>query len=133
MRVYAEDFCDFLTLSAFVRIGPRTALRRAIAACGSSPRRLNQRHNHKGRNMSDKADEKVVETKKLRKTGNSSGVTLSRKVLAAAGFAAGEDVTVTATPGKIIVSQAGGIYARTRAAGRACLEQYRYALEVLGS
>ncbi len=83
--------------------------------------------------MSDKADEKVVETKKLRKTGNSSGVTLSRKVLAAAGFAAGEDVTVTATPGKIIVSQAGGIYARTRAAGRACLEQYRYALEVLGS
>lgn len=83
--------------------------------------------------MSENSGEKVVETKKLRRTGNSSGVTLSRKVLVTAGFAPGEDVTVTATPGRITVTQGEGLHARTRAAGRACLEQYRYALEVLGS
>lgn len=82
--------------------------------------------------MNDAEEPQVIETKKLRKTGNSQGVTLSRAVLTAAGFAPGEEVALSASPGKIIISQARGGYARTRAAGRACLEQYRYALEMLG-
>ncbi len=74
----------------------------------------------------------ITEQKKLRRTGNSSGVTLSKKVLAAAGISAGEEVTVVATAGRIIITPADGAAQRTRAAGQAVLEQYRYAFERLG-
>ncbi len=74
----------------------------------------------------------ITETKKLRRTGNSSGVTLSKKVLAAAGISAGTPVVVTAVEGRIVITPAGGPAQLTRAAGKAMLEQYRYAFERLG-
>lgn len=74
----------------------------------------------------------ITEQKKLRRTGNSSGVTLSKKVLAAAGINPGEEVVVTATDGRITIAPAGGAAEQTRAAGRAVFEQYRYAFERLG-
>lgn len=78
------------------------------------------------------AENTVIETKKLRRTGNSSGVTLSKKALAAAGIATGAEVVVTATAGAITITPANNAAQRTRAAGQAVLEQYRYAFERLG-
>ncbi len=72
------------------------------------------------------------EKKRLRRTGNSTGVTLTRGALDAAGFSEDEAVTVTATRGKVVITPEGGAYDRTVEAGRAALEQYRYAFEKLG-
>lgn len=76
-------------------------------------------------------DEPIEEARKLRKTGNSYGVTLSRKALDRAGFSPDAPVTVRAEPGQVIITAQGSDYDQTRAAGRAALEQYRVAFEHL--
>lgn len=74
----------------------------------------------------------ITETKNLRRTGNSSGVTLSKKVLAAAGIERGDAVVVSASAGRIMITPARNEARATKAAGQAVLEQYRYAFERLG-
>lgn len=76
--------------------------------------------------------EPLKETKKLRRTGNSSGVTLSKPILAAVGLTTGSEVVVTVLDGQIIITPAHSVARRTEEAGRAVLEQYRYAFERLG-
>ncbi|MFN3835874.1 MAG: hypothetical protein ACK4NO_08235 [Glycocaulis sp.] len=77
------------------------------------------------------ADAPVNETRKLRKTGNSYGVTLSKAALDAAGFSPDHPVAVIAEPGRVIIRSAGGAYDDTVEAGREALAQYRFALEAL--
>lgn len=74
----------------------------------------------------------VRETRKLRKTGNSYGVTLSRKTLDVAGLSPDTPVVVHAEKGRVVISAEGGEYDATVAAGREALAQYRYALTKLG-
>jgi antitoxin component of MazEF toxin-antitoxin module len=76
--------------------------------------------------------EPVRETRKLRKTGNSYGVTLSRKALDAAGLVPDTPVVVRAEKGRVVISAEGGEYDATVAAGREALAQYRFALTKLG-
>lgn len=76
--------------------------------------------------------EPVRETRKLRKTGNSYGVTLSRKTLDVAGLSPDTPVVVHAEKGRVVISAEGGDYDATVAAGREALAQYRYALTKLG-
>lgn len=78
------------------------------------------------------ASDAVRESRKLRRTGNSYGVTLSRKLLDAAGFSPDTPVSLHAEPGRVVITLEGGAYDATRAAGRAALEQYRVAFERLG-
>ena len=78
------------------------------------------------------SEDRVTEEKKLRQTGNSTGVVLSRRALDAAGLLPDAQVRITAAPGQITITAAGGDHDRTVAAGRAALEQYRYAFEQLG-
>lgn len=73
------------------------------------------------------------ESRKLRRTGNSYGVTLSRKMLETAGFSPDTPVSLHAEPGRVVITVEGGAYDATRAAGRAALEQYRTAFETLGA
>lgn len=77
-------------------------------------------------------EDAVRETRKLRKTGNSYGVTLSRRALEAAGLSPDEPVSITAEPGCVTVRAAGGAYDATIEAGREALAQYRFAFERLG-
>lgn len=77
------------------------------------------------------ADAPVNETRKLRKTGNSYGVTLSRAALEKAGFSPDRPVAVIAEPGRVIIRPVGGEYDATVEAGREALAQYRFALEAL--
>lgn len=74
----------------------------------------------------------VRETRKLRKTGNSYGVTLSRKALDTAGLSPETPVVVRAEKGRVVISAEGGVYDLTVAAGREAMAQYRYALTKLG-
>jgi antitoxin component of MazEF toxin-antitoxin module len=78
------------------------------------------------------AADAVRESRKLRRTGNSYGVTLSRKLLDAAGFSPDTPISLHAEPGRVVITLEGGAYDATRAAGRAALEQYRVAFEKLG-
>ncbi|MGJ3231941.1 MAG: AbrB/MazE/SpoVT family DNA-binding domain-containing protein [Oceanicaulis sp.] len=80
----------------------------------------------------EQAAEPVRETRKLRKTGNSYGVTLSRKTLDVAGLSPDAPVVVHAEKGRVVISAEGGDYDATIAAGREALAQYRYALTKLG-
>jgi antitoxin component of MazEF toxin-antitoxin module len=73
----------------------------------------------------------IEETRKLRKTGNSYGVTLSRKAMDVAGFSADTPVTVRAERGQVVIAAQGSAFDSTRSAGRAALEQYRVAFENL--
>ncbi|WBQ12185.1 hypothetical protein L2D00_10060 [Hyphomonadaceae bacterium BL14] len=78
------------------------------------------------------AEPSVTETRKLRKTGNSYGVTLSRRALDAAGFSPDEPVSISVTAGCVTIRAVGGDYDATVEAGREALAQYRFALERLG-
>lgn len=73
----------------------------------------------------------TTEQKRLRRTGNSSGVTLSKKILAVAGIGPDDEVIVSASEGRVTIALAGGIAECTRTAGQAVLEQYRFAFEAL--
>lgn len=87
---------------------------------------------HGGKFEHDASPAPVEETRKLRKTGNSYGVTLSRKALDAAGLSPDTPVSVRAEKGRVVISAAGGDYDATVAAGRDALQQYRVAFERLG-
>ncbi len=76
-------------------------------------------------------DFSVSENRKLRRTGNSQGVTLSRKELDIAGFSSEEPLQVQAEPGRVTITSASDEFEKTRAAGRAAFEQYRFAFEKL--
>ena len=84
------------------------------------------------------APTRVEEIKTMRRLGDAGGVTVSRAALAATGFKRGQKIRVTASPGAITVSQEHAKLEttseaeRTLAAGQACLEQFRWALEKLG-
>ncbi len=78
--------------------------------------------------MTDRLEEK----KKLRRTGNSLGVTLSRPILAAVGLASGSEVIVSVVDGRIVITPTHNAAHLTASAGQAVLEQYRYAFERLG-
>ena len=54
----------------------------------------------------------VVTRSKLTKLGNSTGLTLSREVLDAAGAGRGTEVRIEASPGRIVVTPAEGPDAR---------------------
>ncbi len=78
--------------------------------------------------MTDRLEEK----KKLRRTGNSLGVTLSKPILAAAGLTSGSEVIVSVVDGRIVITPTHNPAQLTTSAGQAVLEQYRYAFERLG-
>jgi anaerobic selenocysteine-containing dehydrogenase len=89
--------------------------------------------------------------KRLRAAKRGSLVALSPAILDAAGLASGDRVRLEGARGRIVVTSHDAappedqarakpravplddsLTHRTRAAGRACLEQFRFALEVLG-
>lgn len=78
------------------------------------------------------ASNEVEETRRLRKTGNSYGVTLSRRALDVSGLPLDAPVRVAAEPGRVVISAEAGAYDRTREAAREALNQYRWAFEKLG-
>jgi antitoxin component of MazEF toxin-antitoxin module len=63
-------------------------------------------------------------TTRLGRQGNSTGVTLTREVLAAAGMERGAEVVIEATPGRIVVTPVGGDHERFMAAFERSLERY---------
>lgn len=69
----------------------------------------------------------------LTRQGNSTGVTLTREVLLAAGLERGDDVTLTVdrTEGTITMRKADSSYSRAMEAGRAFAARYRHALAEL--
>jgi putative addiction module antidote len=62
---------------------------------------------------------------KLSKVGNSTGLTIPRDVLTAAGMDRGDEVTLQARDGKIEVVKAETAYSRTMEVGRAFMARYR--------
>lgn len=63
-------------------------------------------------------------TTRLGRQGNSTGVTLTRDVLAKAGMDRGAEVVVEATPGRIVLTPAGGDHERFMAAFERSLDRY---------
>jgi putative addiction module antidote len=70
-------------------------------------------------------------TAKLTRVGNSTGVTLPREVLAAAGFERGDTVSVTAQDGRIEITKADDAYNRYMEAGRLGHARYRRTMAAL--
>lgn len=54
----------------------------------------------------------TVSTTKLGRIGNSTGLTLAREVLEAAGLDRGAEVRVEASPGRVVITPADGEHAR---------------------
>ncbi|XBQ16912.1 MAG: hypothetical protein ABL308_03320 [Oceanicaulis sp.] len=73
----------------------------------------------------------VEEQRKLRKTGNSYGVTLSRKALDAAGLSPDTPVTVRSEKGRVVISAAGGAYDAVMDAYAECRGRYARTLDEL--
>lgn len=69
----------------------------------------------------------------LNRQGNSTGVTLTRDVLLAAGLERGDNVTLTVdrTEGTITMRKAESAYSRAMEAGRAFAARYQHALAEL--
>jgi len=69
----------------------------------------------------------------LTRQGNSTGVTLSRDVLLAAGLERGDSLTLTVdrTEGTVTMRKADSAYNRAMTAGRAFAARYRHALAEL--
>ena len=61
---------------------------------------------------------------KLARQGNSTGLTLSREVLEAAGMDRGTDVAVDATEGRIVITPATGSHAKAMDAFQRSLSRY---------
>jgi antitoxin component of MazEF toxin-antitoxin module len=70
-------------------------------------------------------------TSQLARHGNSTGLTLTREVLLAAGLERGDDVTLTVADGTITLRKADDAYSRTLNAGRVFAARYRRALAEL--
>lgn len=68
---------------------------------------------------------------KLTKVGNSTGLTIPREVLAAAGMDRGDAVSLQVQDGKIEVSRADDGYNRAMEIGRAFNARYRRAMAAL--
>jgi len=64
-------------------------------------------------------------TTKLGKIGNSTGVTLPREVLAAAGMERGDTVSLQAGAGRIELTKVDDRYTRSMSIGRAFIGRYR--------
>lgn len=70
-------------------------------------------------------------TTKLARQGNSTGVTLSKEVLGAAGLARGDEVSLTVADGAITIRKTDDAYARAMQAGRAFSQRYRRTMAAL--
>ena len=70
-------------------------------------------------------------TTKLGKIGNSTGVTLSRDVLAGAGMERGDTVSVQVQPGRIQLTKVDDRYSRAMTIGRAFAARYRRTMAAL--
>lgn len=68
---------------------------------------------------------------KLVRQGNSTGLTLSREVLEAAGMDRGTDVAVDASDGKIVITPAAGSHARAMDAFQRSLTRYDRTYKIL--
>lgn len=76
-------------------------------------------------------DEPVTLTTRLSRQGNSTGLTLSREVLDAAGLARGATVRVEAAPGRVVITPAEGTDAEAMALFEASLGRYGRAYAIL--
>lgn len=76
-------------------------------------------------------DDPLATTARLSRQGNSTGVTLSKEVLDAAGLARGAAVRVEATPGRITITPADGTDAEAMALFDASLHRYGRAYAIL--
>ena len=70
-------------------------------------------------------------TTKLGKIGNSTGVTLPREVLAAAGMERGDTVSLHAGAGRIELTKVDDRYTRSMSIGRAFIARYRRTMAAL--
>lgn len=68
---------------------------------------------------------------KLVRIGNSTGLTLSRDVLAEAGLARGDEVALQVSDGRIEIARPADAYATAMAAGREFAARYRKAMAIL--
>ncbi|WP_096700018.1 AbrB family transcriptional regulator [Magnetospirillum sp. 15-1] len=72
-----------------------------------------------------------MRTTKLTKVGNSTGLTLSRDVLAAAHLDRGDEVTVNVCDGRIEIARADDGYNKAMEMGRSFSVRYRRAMAAL--
>lgn len=81
----------------------------------------------------NEATRRLTSTTRLSRQGNSTGVTLPRELLSAAGLERGDEVLVTAdeASGVITIRRADDAYARAMAAGRAFAQRYRRTMAAL--
>ncbi len=68
---------------------------------------------------------------KLVRVGNSTGLTLSRDVLAEARLGRGDEVAVSVTEGRIEIARPADAYGRAMEVGRAFSARYRKAMAEL--
>lgn len=66
----------------------------------------------------------VIARARLGKQGNSTGVTLTREVLEAAGLERGADITIEASEGRIVIAAAASPRTRAMAAFERSLARY---------
>lgn len=72
-----------------------------------------------------------MHTTKLTKIGNSTGLTLPRDVLAAAGLQRGDEVAVEVRDGRIEVAKADDTYNRAMDVGRRFAGRYHRTMDIL--
>jgi len=68
---------------------------------------------------------------KLVSVGNSTGIVISRELLAESGFAQGEEVIIKASPGRIEIEAADDDFERQMAIAREVMQRRRKALRQL--
>ena len=73
----------------------------------------------------------IKTTTKLTRVGNSTGLTLSREVLRAAGLERGDDVVVEADGDRVIIAKADSDRAAVREIGRRFMARYSRTLAAL--
>ena len=73
----------------------------------------------------------MAETARLQRIGNSTGVTLRKELLTAAGFKRGDEVSLHAGAGEIRILRAQGRYSRSLANGEAIAIRYARVFAVL--
>jgi putative addiction module antidote len=73
----------------------------------------------------------TTSTTKLTRIGNSTGLTLSREVLTAAGLARGDDVSVSVEGNRVVIAKADSDRAEALRVGRRFMARYSRALEAL--
>lgn len=72
-----------------------------------------------------------MHTTKLTKVGNSTGLTLPRDVLSAAGLQRGDEVAVAVRDGRIEIAKADDTYNRAMEVGRRFSARYRRTMDIL--